>query len=360
MTPTRRRNSNHVISSSNSRHSRQGLSKLFSSSFDYEGDDDEDDDDDEYIEIDSLGDWRNFRRSLTLGVAEDEQETSSSSDGSVTRVSLKDNGDDSNSNKNSNASKPKTKTAKIKSVSKDNEEVLLSQNENLAEEYMTGPEIGGLVVRMPLEVELFRNYRHSIIGNKLKKLLDQEGIPPKDMEISTWYARSKRLIEQEMVTIAASADDEGQIDATTLKEEASEMLSLYLDNQETWQEVCLVAEKEDGNAKTLVLNRPMAFQLTENLGKLVLLGAFQTTNQPKINESRKDLAKFMRAFGKECAVYVGGPDDQGLPAMLIHGINDLPGAVEISPGTHIYQGGIDAAVQGVIDGKYNPLEFRFF
>ena len=213
---------------------------------------------------------------------------------------------------------------------------------------------------MPLEVELFRNYRHSLIGNKLKKLLDQEGIPRNELEISTWYARSKRLIEDEMSKIAKNADDEGQIDATQLQEEASEMLSLYLDNQETWQEVCLVVEKEDSNAKTLVLNRPMAFQLTENLAKLVLFGAFQSTKQSKSADTRKDLVKFMMAFQRECAIYVGGPDDQGEAAMLIHGIKDLPGAVEISPGTQIYRGGIEAAVQGVIDGKYNPLEFRFF
>jgi glucose-6-phosphate 1-epimerase/putative transcriptional regulator len=68
----------------------------------------------------------------------------------------------------------------------------------------------------------------------------------------------------------------------------------------------------------------------------------------------------MMAFQRECAIYVGGPDDQVEPAILIHGIKDLPGAVEISPGTQIYRGGIEAAVEGVINGKYSPLEFRFF
>jgi hypothetical protein len=221
---------------------------------------------------------------------------------------------------------------------------------------------------MPLEVELYRNYRHSLMGRRLKDLLDQErslnnadgsSVP---LEIGIWYARAKRMVEQEMGKIANMADEEGQIDATRLKEEASEMLSLYLDNQETWQEVCLVIDRDDdGNSKTLVLNRPMAFQLTENLGRLVLLGAFQQeVSSGAFGSSRQDLVRFMMAFKQECAVYVGGPDEQGNPATLIHGIPDLPGAVEISPGSKIYQGGIEAAINGVLDGKYSALEFRFF
>jgi hypothetical protein len=221
------------------------------------------------------------------------------------------------------------------------------------------PEVGGLVVRMPLEVELFRNFRHSLMGSRLKRHLDNERESHGQLEISTWYARAKRMIEDEMSKLANMADDEGQIDATQLKEDTSEMLSLYLDNQESWQEVCLVVENENGNAKTLVLNRPMAFQLTENLAKLVLHGVFQTQQDSKY-EKQKEFVRFMMAFKRECAVYVGGPDDQENPASMIHGVKDLPGAVEISPGSQIYQGGIKAAIQGILDGKYSPLEFRFF
>ena len=229
---------------------------------------------------------------------------------------------------------------------------------------------------MPLEVELFRNHKHSVQGKKLKRILDGE-----EYNIKLWFNRAKRMVEEEMKKIAATADEEGQIDAGQLDSDKSEMLSLFLENQETWQEVCLVLEQthtqqngqeskrqekqtsddsddnEFGYGKALVLNRPMAFKLTENLGRLVLKGAYKGD----LNyEARKDLLKFMLAFGPECAVYVGGPDQQGDPATMIHGIADLPGAVEISPGTNIYKGGIEAAVQGVMDGKYNPLEFRFF
>ena len=180
--------------------------------------------------------------------------------------------------------------------------------------------------------------------------------------MGVWYARAKSIIEEGMKQIASQADEGGQIDATSLGEDSSELLALYLDNQETWQEVCLVLEQKGSNAKTLVLNRPMAFKLTENLGKLVLQGAFMTNvagDNTKLVD-RRDLMRFMMAFSSECAVYVGGPDNQGDPAIMIHGIKDLPGATEISPGSNIYRGGMDAAVDGVLDGKYSPLEFRFF
>lgn len=240
------------------------------------------------------------------------------------------------------------------------------------------PEVGGLVVRMPLEVELYRNHRHSIMGRKLKRILDnmRDEAGSYTLPVSTWYARAKKLVEDEMIKIASTADGEGQIDATRLKEDASEMLSLYLDNQERWQEVCLVVEHagsddeetskrdgSDGSSTTFVLNRPMAFQLTESLARLVLFGAFRGTSTAILNNDlgkKKDLKRFMMAFRNECAVYVGGPDEQGNPAEMIHGIPDLPGAVEISPGTKIYRGGIPAAIEGVLEGKYNPLEFRFF
>lgn len=185
---------------------------------------------------------------------------------------------------------------------------------------------------MPLEAELFKNYKRSLIGRRLKQLVDGNGEVP----VEAWYARAKTLVEDEMKKIADSADEEGQIDATRLNADSSEMLSLFLDNQENWQEVCLVVEKENSKSKTVVLNRPMAFKLTDNIGRLVLNGAFQELDL-KIGE-RKDLTRFMMAFSSECAVYVGGPDEQNSRALMIHGIPDLPGAVELSPGSNIYQG----------------------
>mmetsp|Transcript_13522 Transcript_13522/g.15148 ORF Transcript_13522/g.15148 Transcript_13522/m.15148 type:complete len:500 (+) Transcript_13522:179-1678(+) len=313
---------------------------------DCSNDEDDDDDDDEYIDTDSLGDWRNFRRSLSTIIETD--------DGN----NLIDN-----------------KDYRDESCKKTNEEALTKQDKKLAEEYVTSvwahvtstPEIGGLVVRMPLEVELHRNYNHSIMGSRLRAILDEDaegvGIPTDDLEMNHWYYRSKEFIEEEMRNIANLADDNDQIDATTLEEDYDELLHSYLENQETWQEVCLVVEQNytaSGNSqfsKTLALNRPMGWKLTENLGKLAFLGAYNLKISKTAN---KKLEKFMKAFQEEFACYVGGPNDQGEGSIMIHGISNLPGAIEISPGSKIYLGGVDAAVEGVLSGKYKPLQFRFF
>ena len=228
---------------------------------------------------------------------------------------------------------------------------------------------------MPLEVEIFRNYKHSLTGRKLRRLTStttftqqQQQQDDDHVEPAVWYAAAQGLVEKEMLHIANQAGDDGQIDATALNEDNAELLQLYLDNQESWQEVGLVVDNKDGKATTLVLNRPMALKLTENLARLVLNGAFsastvrlvQEDEQPEETPKKADLLRFLLAFGQECAVYIGGPDDQDKPAQLLHGIADLPGAREISPGSRIYMGGLDAAIDGVLRGKYKPLDFRFF
>eukprot|EP00544_Gedaniella_sp_CCMP2646_P008571 CAMPEP_0202480610 /NCGR_PEP_ID=MMETSP1361-20130828/525_1 /ASSEMBLY_ACC=CAM_ASM_000849 /TAXON_ID=210615 /ORGANISM="Staurosira complex sp., Strain CCMP2646" /LENGTH=432 /DNA_ID=CAMNT_0049108055 /DNA_START=66 /DNA_END=1364 /DNA_ORIENTATION=+ len=289
----------------------------------YHQEEEEEDEDDDEIDADSLGDWRAFRRNLAGMTNADEHEPS------------------------------------VAKISTENEKVLRTQNQVLANEYKTGawahetsmPEVGGLVCRLPLEVEIYRNYRHSLIG---KKLRTSHAFAEEDTK--EWYKSAQMLVENEMQDIAENAKG-GQIDAATLNDEAAEMLQLYIDNQETWQEVCLVLERnvERGTATTLVLNRPMAMKLTENLARLVLNGAFTT-----INLGKKDLVKFVLAFGNECAVYVGGSQGQEEPAIMLHGIADLPGSTEISPNSGIYRGGIQAAIDGVLEGKYQPLDFRFF
>lgn len=318
-----------------------------------EEDDDHDDDTDTdidtgdgYIDTDSLGDWRNFRRSLS------NIETPDNEDNLINNIDYRD-----------EISKKK------------NEETLKKHDTKLAEEYATDswahvtstPEVGGIVVRLPLEMELYRNYNHSIMGSRLRDILQQdaedEGMKIDEFLMNHWYYISKEFIEEEMRNLAKLADDHDQIDATTLEEDYDELLHMYLENQDNWQEVALVIEQNHtsmGNshyAKTVVLNRPMGWKLTDNLGKLVYFGAYNLKISQKANDKLK---RFTEAFESECAVYLGGPNDQGEGSIIIHGIRDLPGAIEISPGSNIYQGGIDAAVDGVLCGKYNPMQFRFF
>lgn len=97
------------ITSSKSRHSTTSLKYAFHEEGDDDADDDEDDDGD-FIDTDALGDWRTFRKNLALDSDKDSSAESSSS----------------------------SKTPAPKSVSKENEELLKSQNKDLAQEYMTG------------------------------------------------------------------------------------------------------------------------------------------------------------------------------------------------------------------------------
>jgi len=136
-----------------------------------------------------------------------------------------------------------------------------------------------------------------------------------------------------------------------------------LGSQETWQEVCLIIERDADTFKTttLVLNRPLAFSLqspyANNLAHLLLQGSTSNDSTPT---ERNLMMKFMLAFEKECAIYVGGPDKMDEPAIILHGIATLEGATEISPGTGIFKGGLHAAIEGILKGSYKPLDFRFF
>ena len=67
----------------NQRRRKQCLS--YSNSYD-NNEDDEDDDDDDYIDTDSLGDWRNFRRSLAMGSGGDDGDDGTSIANSSTTV----------------------------------------------------------------------------------------------------------------------------------------------------------------------------------------------------------------------------------------------------------------------------------
>ncbi|KAL7564689.1 hypothetical protein ACA910_021244 [Epithemia clementina (nom. ined.)] len=402
---------------------------------DDEDDDNDDDDDDVYNDLlrrTTEMDWRAFRRNL----AQQEQERIQSEEQAASLPKSK---------TRSHQKKNVPAQPRPPSVCAENKELLQSQNTRLHAEFESSvwahvtsvPEVGGLVVRMPLEVELHRNHKHSVTGTRLKLQyggqdddddeinggtttpgsvsLDKEfkirKKPPQQQQqqqstLELWYHRASKLIANDLKYLTDEAAANGQIDATTLDANMADMLQLYLDHQETWQEVCLVLEKpdlqqqnleerrrgsralgrlsdedeedEEGGktlakpAITLVLNRPMAMKLTESLAQLVLYGGVSSssrggggssrsnTDNNKMSKDRPDLQRFMRAFGSECALYIGGPDNQDQPAELIHGIPGLPGSYEIAANTGIYRGGLAAAVDGVLRGEYKPLEFRFF
>ena len=162
--------------------------------------------------------------------------------------------------------------------------------------------------------------------------------------------------------ISNLANENGEIDPRELGAKSESLLHLYLDNQNTWQEVCLVAARDvsQGTATTFALNRPMSFSVTKNLARLVLFGSTNAMSDRIPVSQTQQLVKFLTVFENSCAIYIGGPDKMQEPAVMIHGFGDLEGAQEIAPGTKVYRGGVDAAIDGVVSGKYNPLDFRFF
>jgi len=89
-------------------------------------DDDDDEDDDDYIDTDSLGDWRNFRRSLFMV----QEEGTMAAEGSMT---------DSTTKQQTAAATASSSSKKKKvNVSNENEELLKSQNAELHQEYKSG------------------------------------------------------------------------------------------------------------------------------------------------------------------------------------------------------------------------------
>mmetsp|Transcript_27429 Transcript_27429/g.69786 ORF Transcript_27429/g.69786 Transcript_27429/m.69786 type:complete len:160 (+) Transcript_27429:77-556(+) len=94
------------------------------------------------------------------------------------------------------------------------------------------------------------------------------------------------------------------------------------------------------------------------LASLLLNGAPDAqTGIPKYDEGF--VQRFLRAFGDEAAVYVGGPDDQGSGGRCVHGM-EVPGAVEVAKGTRIFTGGVEAIVDAVLEGRMQALDVRWF
>lgn len=371
----------------------------------------DDDEDDDEIE---LGDWRAFRSNLAeTGIR--------TPDDAARDDAADDDGDETTTAAAASSLEPPRR--RPRSVSRANEELLRTQSSNLAEEYASGAwaheigevEVGGLVCRMPVEAEL-RKRTDCAVGRELARRLDlstgdgddndndddapssvdapyyeddndevidesdesdesdqQQRSPPRPRSSVAfsplaartmfWYRSAQTLLKEELRKVTDTAEN-GAIDGSRLTEDMRDFLTVYLENQETWQEVCLVLSRspDNGAATSVVINRPMALQITsERLARLVLFGVRAADFERSVDVSRTEtLVSFLTAFENQCAVYVGGPDDQEEPALMIHGIEDLEGAEELEPGCNIYQGGLKAAIRGVLAGKYSPLDFRFF
>mmetsp|Transcript_40225 Transcript_40225/g.88312 ORF Transcript_40225/g.88312 Transcript_40225/m.88312 type:complete len:186 (+) Transcript_40225:110-667(+) len=119
-------------------------------------------------------------------------------------------------------------------------------------------------------------------------------------------------------------------------------------------EVVLLLGAEGGRAQGVVLNRPFARRVDGELAQLLLKGELSAV------EAESMVVDFVRAFGRDAAVYYGGPDAQAEGGTLVHGFAELEGAQEIASGTRIYRGGAVGAIRKVLAGEASPLDFRWF
>lgn len=276
-----------------------------------------------------------------------------------------------------------------------NENLLKSQSAVLYDEYLQGawahvapqPEAGGLVVFLPLQSQLVHKMREgegvSHWSDQLRERLiadvstvdgDEAGNSPEALErlLAQWgtntvytYRLADRLINEVLEVVSQKATN-GQLSLSAVTADQRELLQLYIDAQSSWQEVALVLDVQgtgaDGGiqkAECVVINRPIARSMSRELATLLLNGSDEARRGIGPLYDDEALERFLLAFGKEAAVYVGGPDAQEQPGALVHGF-ELPGATEVAPGTRIYTGGVEAAVEGVLAGTYSPLDFRWF
>jgi hypothetical protein len=79
-----------------------------------------------------------------------------------------------------------------------------------------------------------------------------------------WYHSTERLLRQEHVAIMSKASPDSRLDPNSFGLESLELLQLYTDHQNAWQEVCLVikCDKRTGRLMTVTINRQMAFKLS--------------------------------------------------------------------------------------------------
>ncbi len=80
-----------------------------------------------------------------------------------------------------------------------------------------------------------------------------------------WYRGIERLLQRECMAIMSKArSPDSRLDPNFLGMESLELLQLYMDHQNAWQEVCLMIERDERTSRlvTVIINRLMTFKLS--------------------------------------------------------------------------------------------------
>lgn len=279
----------------------------------------------------------------------------------------------------------------------ENEQQLEQQSEQLFKEYQRGgswahptstPEPGGLLCAMPLQAILMHRLQFAPAGecrwtDTLEALLRAE-LPAEDEEPASTSERRALLarwraspaltfrLATRMCNEALERMRRGIAGPREL-----ELWSMQVAALEVRNHVCLVlSTKRRGDqltASAVTLSRLKASVVDRSLARRILYGEREggvpTRAEAEVQAGSEAAAeavveaevdRFLAAFGGQAAVYWGGPDALGEPALCVHARADLPGAVELSEGTRVYRGGARAAVEAVLAGEAHALEFRWF
>ena len=261
------------------------------------------------------------------------------------------------------------------------------------------PEVGGLLLRLPLETQLCVA-RDSYWGKKLREFHEAEktreamaegrrsGLGASELPARApaadagegaldevlLYRCASRFLRRELQRVASKGqvDDKGRLllDPRTLSDADRGLLDMHQRYLSTWQEVVLVT-RHDGAAGSdgVVLNRPAATESSDELSAALCVALEREEGADTVAPEN-----FQTAFGPRLAAYVGKPAPGAAPAddgeekapkpkqtaMIIHGLAGLKGAEELSPGLGIYKGGSAEAAQRVQDESNDPYDFRFF
>lgn len=286
--------------------------------------------------------------------------------------------------------------------------------------YVVGePELCGLLARLPLPAGVWFHGREHLKQEKRRKIIDPNAKPrkhsdelyaeavsrvnsmifsessdklgsPDSMDDETkqivaaavkntnvWYKATETIINNRLNALAIKAvDSSGNIQSSSLNAEDKSFLNRYVKSNEEWEELSVIVahdgkgiKAENGESVSLTINRPLSVGISDSLTELILFGSLGSTSSTSSDGSQHEYlsdmytsdfkASFKSAFGSQGVVYVGGPDMQHLPAILLHGQVGLKGSEEVSPGSGLCTGGLQAAVESVLAGKTDPLDYKF-
>merc|ERR1719253_560329 len=153
-------------------------------------------------------------------------------------------------------------------------------------------------------------------GEKMRKrflegLPPVEGRTPEDL-FASWsqntnfcFKIAESLIEETLDGIMQKADGRGGLDPRALSEEERDLLFMYKDSQEVYQQVCLVLEAAgaESAAEAVTINRPLARNMDIRLAGLLLNG-----QDAEVDKYPEDVVQgCAKPFGRQAAVYLGGP-----------------------------------------------------